>query len=121
MWYKDNDMEEGFRYGKNKCIFIYTIAFLAFWLFYLKNIFSILRRWYEFNETELHSGLVIAHSSILAIFERGFFMSDIDKTQILCKSVFKSGENTTSREQFTKKWIELINRMEKNKEIHIMK
>ncbi len=34
-----------------------------------------------------------------------------DKT--ICKSVFKSGENTTTKIQFTKKWIELINRLEK--------
>ena len=32
----------------------------------------------------------------------------------VCRSVFKSGENTT-KNQFTKKWIELINRLEKNK------
>lgn len=30
-------------------------------------------------------------------------------------SVFKSGENTTSKNQFTQKWIELINRLEKSK------
>ena len=36
-----------------------------------------------------------------------------DKT--ICKSVFKSGENTTSKNQFTQKWIELINRLEKSK------
>lgn len=38
-----------------------------------------------------------------------------DKT--ICKSVFKSGENTTSKPQFTKKWIELINRLEKSKSV----
>lgn len=32
----------------------------------------------------------------------------------VCRSVFKSGENMT-KNQFTKKWIELINRLEKNK------
>lgn len=47
-------------------------------------------------------------------------MEDTDKNQIICKSVFKSGEKTTSRE-FTKKWIEMINRIEKNKAIHIVK
>ncbi len=36
-----------------------------------------------------------------------------DKT--ICKSVFKSGENTTTKIQFTKKWIELINKLEKTK------
>ena len=35
-----------------------------------------------------------------------------DKT--ICKSVFKGGENTTTKIQFTKKWIELINKLEKN-------
>ncbi len=28
------------------------------------------------------------------------------------KSVFKSGESTTSKEAFTKMWIELINKLE---------
>jgi hypothetical protein len=37
------------------------------------------------------------------------------QTQASCKSVFKSGENTPLKKQFTKKWIELINRIEKNK------
>lgn len=36
-----------------------------------------------------------------------------DKT--ICKSVFKGGENTTTKIQFTKKWIELINKLEKTK------
>jgi hypothetical protein len=35
--------------------------------------------------------------------------------QILCKSVFKSGENMTSKERFTKAWIELVNQLERNK------
>ena len=30
------------------------------------------------------------------------------QTQASCKSVFKSGENTPLKKQFTKKWIELI-------------
>lgn len=33
----------------------------------------------------------------------------------LVKSVFKSGENTTSTEAFTKMWIELINKLERSK------
>lgn len=32
----------------------------------------------------------------------------------ICRSVFKSGENMT-KNQFTKKWIELVNRLEKSK------
>lgn len=47
-------------------------------------------------------------------------MSDDEKKQSLCRSVFKSG-NVISKEQFIKKWIELINGMEKNKTMHIPK
>ena len=35
--------------------------------------------------------------------------------QQMCQSVFKSGLTTTTRSQFTRKWIELINLLEKNK------
>ena len=31
------------------------------------------------------------------------------------KSVFKSGESTTTKREFTEKWIELINAIEKGK------
>ena len=34
-----------------------------------------------------------------------------------CQSVFKSGESITTKNQFTRKWIELINQLEKNKRI----
>ena len=33
------------------------------------------------------------------------------------KSVFKSGENTTTEREFTDKWIELINTLEKGKSV----
>ncbi|TQI66832.1 hypothetical protein LY85_1513 [Clostridium sp. KNHs216] len=39
------------------------------------------------------------------------------ETQVACKSVFKSGENTTLKQQFTQRWIEIINQIEKNKRI----
>ena len=42
-----------------------------------------------------------------------------DKT--ICKSVFKSGENTTSKMQFTKTWIEMINKIEKGKVVNFSK
>lgn len=42
-------------------------------------------------------------------------MANNEPHQVTCKSVFKSGENTTSKSQFTKVWIELINKLEKNK------
>ncbi len=38
-----------------------------------------------------------------------------EQTKSICKSVFKSGESTTSTKQFTLKWIELINKIEKGK------
>ncbi len=37
------------------------------------------------------------------------------ETQVVCRSVFISGENTTTKNQLTKKWIELVNQLEKNK------
>lgn len=33
----------------------------------------------------------------------------------LVKSVFKSGKSTTTKEAFTKMWIELINKLERSK------
>lgn len=33
----------------------------------------------------------------------------------LCKSVFRQGEDAPSPECFTKMWVEMINRMERNK------
>lgn len=48
-------------------------------------------------------------------------MADNNKTQAVCRSVFKSGESTTSKSEFTKKWIELINKIEKGKSIHLAK
>lgn len=41
-------------------------------------------------------------------------MAEQQIQQPICRSVFKSGENTTKK-QFTQKWIELINRLEKTK------
>lgn len=43
------------------------------------------------------------------------------KIQVSCKSVFKSGENTLTKSQFTKQWIELIRQLERNKGINIIK
>ena len=39
------------------------------------------------------------------------------ETQVICKSVFKSGESTITKAQFTKTWIELINQLERNKRV----
>lgn len=46
-------------------------------------------------------------------------MNETKTDKTICKSIFKSGENTTSKSQFTKKWIELINRLEKSKSAKI--
>lgn len=32
-----------------------------------------------------------------------------------CSNVFKSGENTTNKKDYTNKWIELINKIERDK------
>ena len=45
-------------------------------------------------------------------------MAKIEQPNTVCKSVFKSGENTTTRDEFTKKWIELINRLERSKSVN---
>lgn len=41
-------------------------------------------------------------------------MGECKQTKSACTSVFKEGSSTT-KSQFTKKWIELINRIEKGK------
>ena len=44
-----------------------------------------------------------------------------EQTKAICKSVFKSGESTTSKKELTQKWIELINKIEKDKSITLAK
>ena len=62
-----------------------------------------------------NNGLAAVHITVLAIGKGGITNMNENKTdKMICKSIFKSGENTTSI-QFTKKWIELINRLEKSK------
>ena len=48
-------------------------------------------------------------------------MEKIQNPKPICRSVFKSGENTTSKTQFTKKWIEMINKIEKGKIVNFSK
>ena len=48
-------------------------------------------------------------------------MANNEKSKNICSSVFKSGESTTSKNQFTKMWIELINKIEKNKAVSLRK
>lgn len=42
-------------------------------------------------------------------------MEQKEQSKTICKSVFKSGENTISTKQFTQIWIEMINKIEKGK------
>lgn len=42
-------------------------------------------------------------------------MAEHNKPATVCRSVFKSGESITTESEFTKKWIELINTLEKGK------
>ena len=48
-------------------------------------------------------------------------MEQKQQSKAICKSVFKSGESTTSQKELTKKWIELINKIEKDKSITLAK
>lgn len=40
-----------------------------------------------------------------------------ERIQVACTNVFKSGDEATLKDQFNLRWIELINRMEKNKRL----
>ena len=42
-----------------------------------------------------------------------------DEKEKLCTSVFKDGSHTTTKDKFTQKWIELVNRLEKDKPIKV--
>ena len=48
-------------------------------------------------------------------------MANNEQPQAACKSVFKSGESTTSKKELTQKWIELINKIERDKSITLVK
>lgn len=39
----------------------------------------------------------------------------VKETQMLCKNVFKNGNDKASKKEFTRCWIDLINHQEKNK------
>ncbi len=38
-----------------------------------------------------------------------------NETHVICKNVFKNSNKKDSKEEFTKRWIELINQREKSK------
>lgn len=44
-------------------------------------------------------------------------MKQIENQSNICRSVFKSDEKSMISQQFTKKWIDLINKCEKDKTI----
>lgn len=42
------------------------------------------------------------------------FIMKISENEVVCTSYFKTG-NTTTKSDYTRKWIEIINQIEKNK------
>ena len=40
-------------------------------------------------------------------------MKSNETTNRVCRNFFKDGKSTTSREQFTRKWIEMVNQIER--------
>ena len=62
-----------------------------------------------------NKGLAMTRIIYQFIIQGGFNVAD----DTICKSVFKNGEGIKS--QYTKKWIELINRIEKNKAVNSVK
>ena len=48
-------------------------------------------------------------------------MAENNEPTIVCRSVFKSGESTTTESEFTKMWILLINTLEKGKSTNFCK
>ena len=46
-------------------------------------------------------------------------MEKEQKDKSTCRSIFKDGRNTTSKAQFTKKWTEMINKIEKGKMVNL--
>ena len=49
--------------------------------------------------------------------ERRISMEHVSSHPAICTNVFKNGDATTSKASFTRKWIEMINRIEKNKQL----
>lgn len=49
--------------------------------------------------------------------ERRISMEHVSSHSAICTNVFKNGDATTSKAAFTRKWIEMINRIEKNKQL----
>jgi hypothetical protein len=47
-------------------------------------------------------------------------MKSNETTNRVCRNFFKDGKSTTSREQFTRKWIEMVNQIERDKAIRVI-
>lgn len=43
-------------------------------------------------------------------------MEEKQKTEIICRSIFKSAEDRDIQKRYTQKWVEIINKMEKNRD-----
>ena len=63
--------------------------------------------------------LAQSHNSYIVLWtgKEQIMEQNIKSTTV--KSVFKSGENTTTEREFTDKWIELINTLERNKSVNL--
>ena len=49
-------------------------------------------------------------------FRRGWiYLQTSKQSDKLCKNIFKKGDNKITKNEFTRVWIDLINRLEKNK------
>ena len=53
--------------------------------------------------------------------ERRISMEHVSPHPAICTNVFKNGDATTSKAAFTRKWIEMINRIEKKQTAPIWK
>lgn len=41
------------------------------------------------------------------------------KSEVICKSIFKNKKDSITKDDFTKKWIDIINQLERNKNVII--
>lgn len=42
-------------------------------------------------------------------------LKEKEMPEIICRSVFKNGKSTITKSEFTKKWTDIINKIEKEK------
>ena len=64
----------------------------------------------------MNSGRTILHKLVLRRNVQGKnIMEEKEKTEAICRSVFKNKEYQHIKNQFTQKWAEIINKMEKDR------